>query len=119
MDELLDSYIETEEEGAQAPSDLYNKLRLPIAKFIDDGSWRDHAKCKSLGTKNFFGEVERGENRRPLIASAVAICQTCTVRKECFNFAKRNGETFGVWGGIDFYVSKKAKNPNVIPDSID
>lgn len=114
----MDGIIETEE-GAQAPSDDSYKLRLPIAKFIEAGEWRDNAKCKSLGTKDFFGEVVRGESRKPLIARAVAICQTCTVRKECFNFAKQNGETFGVWGGIDFFISKKAKNPNVIPDSID
>lgn len=107
------------DEGAQAPSDDNNKLRFPIATYVDDGAWRDHAKCKNLGTKNFFGEVVRGESRKPLIESAVAICKTCTVRKECFNFAKKSGEMFGVWGGVDFYVSKKAKNPNVIPDSID
>jgi hypothetical protein len=114
----MDSY-DMMEEGAQAPSFVSDKLRLPIAQFVDDGAWREHAKCRSLGTKDFFGEVVRGESRKPLIARAVAVCQTCTVRKECFNFAKKNGETFGVWGGIDFFISKKAKNPHVIPDSID
>jgi WhiB family redox-sensing transcriptional regulator len=114
----MDSFIETEV-GAQAPTDDSYRLRLPIAQFLEAGDWRDDAKCKSLGTKDFFGEVVRGESRRPLIARAVAVCQECTVRKECFNFAKKNGETFGVWGGIDFFISKKAKNPRVIPDTID
>jgi WhiB family redox-sensing transcriptional regulator len=114
----MDDGMKTEE-GAQAPSDDSYRLRLPVVKFIESGDWRDYAMCKSLGTKDFFGEIVRGESRRPLIARAVAVCQTCTVRKECFNFAKKNGEVFGVWGGVDFFVSKKAKNPNVIPDSID
>lgn len=114
----MDSFIETEV-GAQAPIDDNYRLRLPISTFIEAGDWRDDAKCKSLGTKDFFGEVVRGESRKPLIARAVAVCKTCDVRKECFNFAKQNGETFGVWGGIDFFISKKSKTRRVIPDSID
>lgn len=116
---MMELYVEPLE-GEESPSDASHLfLRLPIATYVDDGAWRDHAKCKSLGTKNFFGEVTRGEMRQPLIDSAVAICKTCSVRKECFNFAKKSGEQFGVWGGIDFYISKKAKVRRVIPDTID
>lgn len=107
------------EEGAQAPFDDLAILRLPIATYVDDGAWREHAVCRGMGTKNFFGSISRGEARRPLIAKAIAVCQTCTVRKECFNFAKKSGENIGVWGGVDFFVSPKAKNPNVIPNSVE
>ena len=94
-------------------------LSFPLPVFVDGGTWRDKAKCKNLGTRDFYGSVKNGEDRRPLIARAVAICSKCEVRKECFNFAKKNGEQFGVWGGIDFFISKKQKVRRVIPDSID
>lgn len=100
-------------EGGNTPPSFISSV------FVDAGTWRDKAKCKNLGTRDFYGSVKSGEDRRPLIARAVAVCAQCEVRKECFNFAKKNGEQFGVWGGIDFFISKKQKKRRVIPDSID
>lgn len=106
--------------GDESPT--YDLCRLPTVKFADDGLWRDHALCKSMGTLTFFGEMGKGieAQRRIRKKRAVAICRACTVRKECFNYAKQNDERYGIWGGIDFTVSsKRPLSMRVIPDSID
>lgn len=30
------------------------------------------------------------------------LCADCPMIKECYNFAEANGESHGVWGGVDF-----------------
>lgn len=55
-------------------------------------TWRDGAPCGQTDPELFF--PERGTNPR----DAIAICMTCDVRRQCLEWALRNGET-GVWGG--------------------
>lgn len=40
--------------------------------------------------------------RRVVIAPTIAICKRCPVRAQCLAAAKENGETNGIWGGVDF-----------------
>ena len=40
--------------------------------------------------------------RRVVVAPAVALCNTCPVKRQCLDAARANGETSGVWGGVDF-----------------
>lgn len=93
--------------------------RLPAAKYFELGAWRDRAVCRSMGPTMFFGVNQPGLSRKAEVAEAIAVCKTCPVRKECFNYAKQNDERFGVWGGVDFFLSSKRKYPRIIPDSID
>ncbi|TMK81786.1 MAG: WhiB family transcriptional regulator, partial [Actinobacteria bacterium] len=32
-------------------------------------------------------------------AEALSICATCPVRAQCLDYAIRNRETYGIWGG--------------------
>lgn len=102
--------------------DTYNFIDLPSLKFEDNGRWREHAKCKSKPemTPVFFTEnARRNRTRAMMIEEARQLCEQCTVRKECFNFAKQNEMRNGVWGGVDFFVSTNTGRRHPIPDEID
>ena len=127
---LDDPYEDTEtaeeEGGTPSPS---SRVDFPYLLVADRGSWRSKAKC--LGhrelTPMFFGELPTGKLGRgtqgvrdELINQAKSICLDCSVRKECFRFAKDNHIGHGVWGGVDFFLTKTdKKNGRVIPDDID
>jgi len=52
----------------------------------------------------------RGSVSRPIrAADAVNICRQCPVRTECLRTAIENGETSGVWGGVDFEGKSKRR----------
>lgn len=64
-------------------------------------SWQDRAACRGADLGLFFGlDGERGPERDRREAAAKAICATCTVRLQCGNYAIRNGEKYGIWGGF-------------------
>lgn len=66
-------------------------------------SWQDRAECKDTDPDAtvFFGlDGERGPAREAREARAKAICQECAVRLQCGNYAIRNGEKHGTWGGM-------------------
>lgn len=78
---------------------------LPVAKYSDGGWWRDMARCRDEDKQSFFIEGGRGTSPRQLAAQrelALCVCAECPVRLNCLNYALRNEERFGVWGGVDF-----------------
>ncbi len=60
----------------------------------DDRRWQEHAECLGVDPDLFF--PERGAS----ITQAKAICDMCVVKVDCGEYALRNGEKFGVWGGM-------------------
>lgn len=46
-------------------------------------------------------------DNRPSRDWASEICMDCPLRLRCLEYAIRNGEVYGVWGGIDFTRSTK------------
>lgn len=58
-----------------------------------DEEWQAFAACKGL-TDWFF--VERGGQGA---SRAKRICAGCPVQEQCLDFAVRNNETMGIWGG--------------------
>lgn len=67
----------------------------------DDGLWRDHANCRTLGTTDFF--ITASSNSRAVnkkISEVVALCDACSVRGECLRFAIDNNIIYGIWGGM-------------------
>lgn len=65
---------------------------LDLAGFPPRPTWTAHAACRGMGTEIFY--PTQGEP----IAAAVAICQTCSVRSDCLEYALDNVELFGIWG---------------------
>lgn len=63
---------------------------------VDDG----HA-CDFADFELFFGdEDEPKDQRRYRESAAQRVCGQCPVAAECLELALRNGEMYGVWGGL-------------------
>ena len=57
------------------------------------GAWTDQAACRGTDTEIFYPANSDEE------AEALSICATCPVRAQCLDYAIRNRETYGIWGG--------------------
>lgn len=55
--------------------------------------WMSDAACAEVGPEMFF--PEKGGSTR----NAKAICAGCTVAAQCLDYAMRNDERFGIFGG--------------------
>lgn len=75
-------------------------MRL-IAETPSDG-WEDAARCRSHDPTLFFGpnRFEPKRERLEREAAAKAVCATCPALRTCREYALRNGEIYGVWGGL-------------------
>jgi hypothetical protein len=62
---------------------------------LTDEPWIRYARCyvEQIDPDVFF--PGQGQSLTP----AKRICATCPATKACLNYALRNGERFGVWGG--------------------
>ncbi|MEZ5321732.1 MAG: WhiB family transcriptional regulator [Microthrixaceae bacterium] len=56
--------------------------------------WEKQANCLGIDPDFFF--PERGESTR----EAKTVCKGCEVRGDCLEYALRNSEKFGIWGGM-------------------
>jgi WhiB family redox-sensing transcriptional regulator len=85
----------------------YQRLRksgdIPISRFarplisrlhIAEEDWLDEALCPQTDAELFF--PEKGGSTR----EAKLICARCSVSKECLEFALKNDEHAGIWGGF-------------------
>jgi WhiB family redox-sensing transcriptional regulator len=66
---------------------------LPAAPSPPD-VWQDRASCHGIDPDIFFPTSE--EEAGP----ALAYCGGCAIRVECLAWALKNGERYGVWGGL-------------------
>lgn len=57
-------------------------------------AWQDQAACHGLNPDLFFPVSEDDA------APALAYCAGCPQRVECLAWAIRNGERYGIWGGL-------------------
>jgi WhiB family redox-sensing transcriptional regulator len=56
--------------------------------------WQDRAACRHIPVERFFPPAEQEADE------AKAICAVCDVRQPCLEFAIKEGERFGIWGGL-------------------
>jgi WhiB family transcriptional regulator, redox-sensing transcriptional regulator len=61
---------------------------------VAEETWRLNALCAETDPEAFF--PEKGGSTR----EAKRVCVGCEVRSECLEFALRNDERFGIWGGL-------------------
>ncbi|MFD2024131.1 WhiB family transcriptional regulator [Promicromonospora aerolata] len=73
---------------------------------VDEG-WRDQALCAQTDPETFF--PEKGSSS----ADAKRVCDSCDVRAQCLRYALRNGERFGIWGGLS--VSERDRITSALP----
>ncbi len=65
-----------------------------IKMLTEDRSWQSRANCMGVDPDLFF--PERGASTK----EAKEVCRGCVVKDECLEFALRNSEKFGIWGGM-------------------
>ena len=71
----------------------------------DDGAlaWQADALCAQTDPEAFF--PEKGGSTR----EAKRVCQSCTVKTECLEYALAHDERFGIWGGLSERERRKLK----------
>jgi WhiB family redox-sensing transcriptional regulator len=75
-------------------SDTGLDLAALLAELYDDRHpWRRDAACRTADQRLFF-PISAAET------DALRFCDGCPVRRECLDFAIRNNEDQGVWGGM-------------------
>ncbi|WP_081343365.1 WhiB family transcriptional regulator [Mycobacteroides chelonae] len=65
---------------------------------VNHEPWTKDALCPQVDAELFF-PTPGGPGQRSARA-AKAICAQCPVTAECLEFAIRNGEEYGVYGGV-------------------
>lgn len=66
----------------------------------EDDHWRARAACRSVDANLFFPTGSTGSAVAQLQA-AKAFCRSCSVRRDCLEFALETNQEDGVWGGKD------------------
>ena len=66
---------------------------------MDDRNWRQYAACEGLDTAMFYPFDEPRLARAERTAAAKAVCWRCAALNQCREFALREGEPYGIWGG--------------------
>ena len=61
---------------------------------FDGEPWQEKALCAQTDPDSFF--PEQGVAAR----EAKRVCASCSVRSECLEYALKNDERFGIWGGF-------------------
>lgn len=63
--------------------------------------WMKKAVCIEVGGDMWF--PEDGEHGTPM----KTLCKTCPVRSECLDYALKNDEAWGIWGGLSTWERKQ------------
>jgi WhiB family transcriptional regulator, redox-sensing transcriptional regulator len=76
--------------------DYQQKMMMDFMESLKNGDldWQHLALCAETDPDAFFPE-EGGSHKNPK-----KICQQCPVQLDCLEYAIRNNETHGVWGGL-------------------
>lgn len=74
-----------------------------------EAEWREHAACLRYPAVLFFGvdDAETPMERRHREDKAKTACASCSVQKECLDYALAMREPYGIWGGLT-EVERKA-----------
>lgn len=58
-------------------------------------NWREKAECLTVDPESMFPDPSNLEG----VLRARAVCERCTVKRDCDAVAEANDEEYGVWGG--------------------
>jgi WhiB family redox-sensing transcriptional regulator len=74
------------------------------AQHIDD-VWQAKAACRGPMATMFFppSHFERKDDKEARERQAKSICASCSVRRDCLDYALRIREPHGIWGGLNEY----------------
>jgi WhiB family redox-sensing transcriptional regulator len=72
----------------------------PLA--VPQGDWWKHGACRDVDKDLFFSAPHEDPVAHHVrVGLAKAVCEACSVRGECLEWAVKH-ERYGVWGGKDF-----------------
>lgn len=71
----------------------------------DDSAWMVDALCRKIGGNAWFPDGHDGDTQANA-QHAKETCQRCPVQTRCLLWALAGGERFGIWGGINFGITK-------------
>jgi WhiB family redox-sensing transcriptional regulator len=71
---------------------------------VETRNWANRAICRNLDTNDFF--PGRGES----VNIIKVVCKACPVVKPCLEYAMRNSERFGIWGGTSERERRKMRS---------
>jgi WhiB family redox-sensing transcriptional regulator len=74
---------------------------------INIPEWTQDALCAETDPEAFF--PEKGGSTR----DAKNICVSCDVKEQCLEYALKNDERFGIWGGLSERERRKLKKDQV------
>ena len=68
---------------------------------VPNAEWMPAGACRGEDARLFFspGEKEGRDERALREHAAKEICKQCLVQNDCLNYALRNRERQGIWGG--------------------
>ncbi len=75
-----------------------NRQRSRFDRVPNPDEWKGQAACRVITPDLFFPLGSTGD-ALDQIADAKQVCQTCSVRRECLQFALETNQEAGVWGG--------------------
>lgn len=78
-------------------------LSRRLLKIWPNEDWQDEATCATVGGDWWF--VDKGGDTRP----AKNICRECPVSAPCLEFALKNDEQHGIWGGLSTRERRRIK----------
>jgi len=69
-----------------------------VPQVFEPPAWAQRAACHG-SSLDFYVDASKVRNR-PAVEEAKEVCRGCAVREDCLQYALRNGEKFGIWGGL-------------------
>ena len=80
----------------------------PFAHGTSIRSWRDDAACRDTDPDLFFPVGTTGPAIEQ-IANAKSVCDSCTAKEPCLEFALSTNQDSGVWGGTSEEERRKLR----------
>lgn len=77
--------------------DSANPMTEKLLEFSHGTLWMEFALCREVGGD--LWHPDEGEGQTYMTNRAKEVCNRCPVKPECLDYAMRNGELLGVWGG--------------------
>jgi Transcription factor WhiB len=84
-----------------SPDPASRKVVLPVSRAPQTG-WQHRAACRTSPPVWFDAESDEDAAR------ALAVCEVCEVRGDCFLAAAADRAESGVWGGVDLSATARA-----------
>lgn len=70
-------------------------------------AWKLEGVCATVDPELFFPDREGPGDYNPKLAKK--ICESCPVISECLEYALKNNERHGIWGGKSYVERKKLR----------